>query len=453
MKNCIFITVFNNENYVNMLYLLLESIFIFGNINEHTDILIYTSDQFMNLIKKSHLFNDRIRFEINNNSDNIDKACKARLDLFHLKSAENYDKILYLDTDILVKGDVNNIFDLAVEDILYTLQEGSIDDGFDYWGKTLFKDEINLYDDKSAFTSGIMLFKNCANIRNLFENIISHMIESPGNFHDQPYIVYNAFKHRCFDNKILCSYAINNDNNIHSDKIIHHFPGGPGVYSHKLTIMTKFLNELKEYIIISNITKTKEYININLLPIINEYGEKLEGNIFMLHHATEYTNIFADKAKNISNVVLNIHIKQVVEIGFNAGFSALLMLMSNPRLCLTCLDLGEHKYTQPCFEKLKDTYGDRINLVIGDSKDTFKEIQNKFDLIHIDGGHSTDAAESDIINAYRVSKQGSIIIMDDYDFPNLCELWNKYIHIYDLQNLHIHLYDSPHHSIKYVSNE
>ena len=39
---------------------------------------------------------------------------------------------------------------------------------------------------------------------------------------------------------------MNNDNNIYSDKVIHHFPGGPGVYQHKIDAMTIFLNNIKD---------------------------------------------------------------------------------------------------------------------------------------------------------------------------------------------------------------
>ena len=41
------------------------------------------------------------------------------------------------------------------------------------------------------------------------------------------------------------------------------------------------------------------------MPIITSCGELLEGNIFMLHHTTEYSNIYLNKSKNISNLVLN----------------------------------------------------------------------------------------------------------------------------------------------------
>ena len=85
--NCIFCCVFNQEKYVDIFMLLLESIFIYGNIDKNTNILVYTSTPFMNKIKNSHLYNDeKIKFEINDTYNNIDKSCKARLDLFNLSS-------------------------------------------------------------------------------------------------------------------------------------------------------------------------------------------------------------------------------------------------------------------------------------------------------------------------------------------------------------------------------
>jgi predicted O-methyltransferase YrrM len=441
-----------------MFYLLLESLFIYGNLDDNTNVLVYTSTSFMNIIKNSHLFNDeKIKFEINDTYDNVDKACKSRLDIFNFPSIINYNKIIYLDTDIIIKDDINKVFDLCKEDILYTLEEGYIFSS-DYWGKTLFENDImnnkdiHNYEDTSAFTSGILLFNNCEKMKYLFDKINENIILNPYDFVccDQPYIVYSAFKYNLYNNKILKSLVVNNDNNIHSDKVIHHFPGGPGVYNHKIHNMTIFLNSIKDFTITNNIYKTKIFINDYLLPIINNCNELLEGNIFMLHHTCNYTNIFLNKAKNISNLVLNKNIRNVMEIGFNSGFSTLLMLLSNPNMHIMCFDLGYHKYTLPCYEKLKEFFGDRINIILGDSTKTLNNIQDKYDLIHIDGGHSTEVADSDIINSYRLSKQGTILIMDDYDFSNLHILWDDYIKKYNLKNLDINLYDSIHHDIKYV---
>lgn len=451
--NCIFVTIFNQEKYVEMFYLLLESIYIYGNLDENTNIVIYTSTQFMNKIRQSHLFNQKIFFEINDVYNDIDKACKARLDLFNLPSIHKYKKILYLDTDILVKNDINIIFNVCKEDLLYVLQEGTIDDRKNFWGFSLFGNEINNYKDKTAFTSGILLFNNCDKIKKLFLKINEDVIkrEYLSHFNDQPYIIYNAFKYNCFDNQVLKSIVVNNDKNIHSDKVIHHFPGKPGVYQHKIVAMTVFLKSMKDFTIVHNINKAKTYISDHLIPIIHNCHEKLEGNIFMKHHTTNFSDVFLNKAKNISNLVLNKNIKNVMEIGFNAGFSTLLMLISNPYMHITCFDLGEHTYTKPCYEKIKETFGDRIDIIFGDSTKTLKKITDNYDLIHIDGGHSTEVATCDIMNSVRLSKQGTILIMDDYDFGNLHALWDEYIIKYNLKNLDINVYNTPQHDIKYIS--
>jgi predicted O-methyltransferase YrrM len=447
--NCIFVCVFNQEKYVDMFFLLLESILIYGNLDDNTNILVYTSTQFMNVIKRSHLFCDKIKFQINDTYHNIDKACKARLDLFNLPSITKYNKILYLDTDILLKDNINKVFNVCEEDILYVLEQGEINSNTDFWGKSLFGNEITNYNDKSAFTSGILLFNNCKKIKDLFQKINEDIINRPHLFHDQPHIVYNAFKYNLYNNKILKSLVVSNNNNIHSDKVIHHFSGGPGVYQDKIDVMTIFLNNIKDFTINNNINETKTYIDTNLLPIIHNCGELLEGNIFMIHHTTNYTDVFLNKSKNISNLVLNKNIKNVMEIGFNSGFSTLLMLISNPNIHISCFDLGEHKYTIPCYEKLKETFGDRINITIGDSTKTLQNINDNYDLIHIDGGHRTEVADSDIINSYRLSKQGTILIMDDYNVPNLHNIWDSYIVKYNLKKLDINVYNSPHHDIKY----
>jgi len=251
MKKCIFCCVFTQEKYVDMFYLLLESVFIYGNLDDNTHILVYTSTNFMNIIKQSHLFNaEKVKFEINDSYDDIDKACKARLDLFKFKYISMYEKILYLDTDILIKDDINKVFDVCKEDILYVLEEGTIDDSHvDYWGNVLFGDEVNNYSDKTAFTSGILLFKNCEKMKELFCKINEDIINRPYFFscYDQPYIIYNAFKYNLHNNKDLKSLVVNNDYNIHSDKVIHHFPGVPGYYERKIEKMTVFLNNIKKY--------------------------------------------------------------------------------------------------------------------------------------------------------------------------------------------------------------
>ena len=333
--NCIFCCIFNQEKYVDMAYLLLESIFIYGELDCNTYILIYTSTPFMNMIKESHLFdNEKIIFEINDTYNNIDKACKARLDIFDLPSITNYNKILYLDTDILVKDDISKVFNVCKEDILYVLEEAEIDNDYDHWGKSLFGNEINNYNDKSAFTSGILLFNNCEKIKDLFNKIKEDMLNRPYNFdcYDQPYIIYNSFKYNLYNNKILKSLVVNYDNNIHSDKVIHHFPGGPGIYQNKIDVMTVFLNNIKDFTIIRNNIKP----NIKICQHGEDgFGHQLEGTLRMislsLNNKADYIYNFKTKFEfvegytygnglvisNFDTNELNLYLLKALEILYN----------------------------------------------------------------------------------------------------------------------------------------
>lgn len=243
--NCIFCCVFSQRKYIDMFGLFLESIMRYGNINNNVEILVYTSSLFRDeiLYKYNYL---KLQFEINDDYTDINLACKARLDLFEFKCINKYQKILYLDTDIIVKKDINVLFNLCIEDIIYAMEEGRIDDNDDYWGKTLFAHRCEEYYDKTAFSTGIMLFKNCDKVSNLFSIIKKHIKDNPMFFctYDQPYIVFNAFTHKMYNNKVLKLYVVNEDFNVNSDKIIHHFPGVPGFYQHKIKKMEIFLNNL-----------------------------------------------------------------------------------------------------------------------------------------------------------------------------------------------------------------
>lgn len=162
-----------------------------------------------------------------------------------------------------------------------------------------------------------------------------------------------------------------------------------------------------------------------LIKIINNSNELLEGNIF-----------FQDQCRNLRSNRLNINFyhkrkqlytlakrnSHVLEIGFNSGFSALVMLVSNPTLQLTSLDICEHQYTNACYEYLKKIFNSRINLIKGDSRHTLPYLlksNNNFGLYIVDGGHTQDVAESDIRNIVTYANAGALVLIDDTDNENI----------------------------------
>ena len=169
----------------------------------------------------------------------------------------------------------------------------------------------------------------------------------------------------------------------------------------------------------------------SLLEIIKNQGEPLEGNIFYRHHENNPTaNLISDfLPKRRALALLGIMNNNIMEIGFNAGFSALLLLHSNKNLKLTCIDICQHKYTVPCFEYLKSKFGDRIELIQSDSLLAFPLLSRtaiEYDAYIIDGGHGVSLAEADLHNVISIGKRGSIICFDDSDDPKLRTMLNMH---------------------------
>jgi len=196
-----------------------------------------------------------------------------------------------------------------------------------------------------------------------------------------------------------------------------------------------FISQDKKQEIEQIIRSAKHIISNELLPIIEKLNEPLEGNIFMFHHTTNYTNEFFDKQVNIILATENQNIKNILEIGFNAGFSTLLMLLTNKTTKITCVDICEHSYTKLCFLKLKEIFGDRLELLPGSSVDIVPTINDKYDLIHIDGCHLVSIAEKDIQNCLKLCKSKTLLIMDDTNDKELLELWYKYVRLHNLQDI------------------
>jgi lipopolysaccharide biosynthesis glycosyltransferase len=243
--NLIYICVFYQEDYINLLKLLITSISIKANLyKKTTDILIMTSPLFEPLIKKElKTFSLPLYYYILDLHGIYEAAC-ARLNIFKYNNINKYDKILYLDTDILINSNINVLFNLELcSEKLYALKEGKI--GHEFWGGKFF--DFSKYDKNlPGFSSGILLFKNSDSMKSLFDTIQIHIPNGAKSVClDQPFIVYNAISQKKYDNNILELYAENNPRNINSEKIIYHFPGSPGKYINKLTKMTNLWEKIK----------------------------------------------------------------------------------------------------------------------------------------------------------------------------------------------------------------
>lgn len=189
----------------------------------------------------------------------------------------------------------------------------------------------------------------------------------------------------------------------------------------------------------TNIISREDYIKVlqdnyhhiqNLLDIVDKSGDALEGNCFYQHFSTICRDELLPKQQNLYSIAKAGN--KILEIGFNAGHSALLFLLSNTESHLVCFDICWHKYTKPCFEYLRDNFKGRIELFDGSSTDTVPAFINAnpgytFDIFHIDGSHATAIANIDFFSCFELARNKSVMIWDDVDLPHLGSLWNGYI--------------------------
>lgn len=165
--------------------------------------------------------------------------------------------------------------------------------------------------------------------------------------------------------------------------------------------------------------------------IVEECDEILEGNIFY-KHGKKYEDRVKDEDglyKQLNLYKISKDANSVLEIGFNAGHSALIYLLANNYSKVLLFDLCEHEYTKKCFDYLNSIFPNRMELISGDSTKTipnyFKNNDLTLDIAHIDGGHTMDIARADFNNVY--NHVNKIIVFDDDYLPEIEFLINNYI--------------------------
>lgn len=112
-------------------------------------------------------------------------------------------------------------------------------------------------------------------------------------------------------------------------------------------------------------------------------------------------------------------IKNIVEVGFNAGHSAYAFLNARPDTTVSSFDLGTHAYVAKGKAFIDERFPERHTLIRGNSMSTIpvfatENPDQQFDLIYIDGGHELDVAAADLRNCATLSHGDTVVVMDDY---------------------------------------
>ena len=164
----IYSCIFYKKDYIQLLKLLLESYIKYNTYR--TKYLIITNKDFEIEIKDilSNLNIDHDIWYLN--IDTIFGACCSRLLIFNYPDINKYTKILYLDTDIIITNNLYKIINYNLDKKLYVFNENKKINDWGH-GKILFdKENINI-NNIEVFSTCVLLFLNCNDIKFLFNNI------------------------------------------------------------------------------------------------------------------------------------------------------------------------------------------------------------------------------------------------------------------------------------------
>ncbi len=251
-KNLLYVAVYGNKDYVKLFNLLFSSLVLSKNDSSDFSLLVMTAPSLKDdILRTISSMNSGVELLVWASEEKPDKfgAAFARYHIFELEQIDQFEKILYLDTDVLINGALSDVFhnDLS-EGTIYCLPEADelLGDLNDYYGKSLFIEQgLERCLIERGFTSGAILFKNGLVVRHLFAEVLKIGSESRKNGRvfsclDQPFLNLLATSKSLINLDLLPKYMVNNPVNVTGGFVINHFPGGVGNFGSKFSKMSKF---------------------------------------------------------------------------------------------------------------------------------------------------------------------------------------------------------------------
>ena len=237
--NLVYACVFFQDGYCQLAELLLKSFAFTNPISNDIHFLVLCNEKFQrrieSLMKSLHIRGSTWVMEF----DTIPTAAMARLQIFDYPSIGQYSKILYVDCDVLITGELQDLFALELDEKLYGLMEGNTKD--DMWGARLFRQGNPKI---PAMCSGVLLFQPNSKIKTLFRNVKDHMNHYRNKdklpCYDQPFLIYHAIELGVLENTALDGLVQNNPKSL-GTQVVSHFPLWPGHYECKIHDILAFL--------------------------------------------------------------------------------------------------------------------------------------------------------------------------------------------------------------------
>lgn len=388
MQNCICLRLWNDSRHPEVLFTQLESILLFANLNENTDIILYVASSYKDTVLQNNLVTNKIIIEVYDDSKvSFDKLL---LNLFDLPILKNYSKVLYLDIYTLIYSDVNKLFEQAIEDVLYTNGENN---------------------PKSNVSPAFYLFNNTEKIAKFFDNVQRDMRKLTTAI-DYNIIPSLAKKANLYNNSLNSLVGVNVPRGT-KDKLIVHFPENPQRFSVKPVLLYEFYDMAREFHIRPYIERALQKFNSELG---SELNKEVVGNDIVVdkNGNCSYNPRLGHHFKQICGIFLNKHIENALIIGIDSGVIPFIISESNPDCKVTCVYNDSIEYNKIYVEKMCS-----LNMVTD-----IESVTDKYDVIYIDNIDNLDMILSHIKN---LSKDNTVVCVSNYDNTDVKTKYDEFV--------------------------
>lgn len=256
-KNLIYYTIYFNKGYIELLNKSILS--ILNKSKSNFDLLLITDEQTKaDILKQPFVKAITPKFLITSTPFDGIEASQNKTLIFDYENIKSYDKILFLDCDIICLNDIDNIFKEDLEqDVLYTARNSNLawwhhktfHHGFEFLGDDYVK-EMTLA-KQMPFNAGQFLFRASDRMKAHFNNIIWFMkVWSGEYFFEQAFMNYYFCKNYLTEDVLLnekVSVVSTNssvDYNITNKTCLVHFIAPPLDAKTKLAFIEEFENSI-----------------------------------------------------------------------------------------------------------------------------------------------------------------------------------------------------------------
>jgi len=254
MKNLIYTTLGFDANYSTCIEMLIESIAMSTGSHDAFDFLVICDKKvYKDVISRFErkTFKFSVKFYIVESAKTTMEASINKLRVFEYPFVSAYDKILFLDCDIIVNLDIMRVFDKSIDHqqcLIYAYKEK--DDvkehlsGFWSLGTYTEKD-IEFFKENKIFpfNAGCFLFANTETMKGHFRDVLNWIGSYKG-----VYFYEQSFMNVYFNTRKMVRYNIIDDDNYvmfpdveraYPEKMIH-FCGFPGNGKNKVEVMSRY---------------------------------------------------------------------------------------------------------------------------------------------------------------------------------------------------------------------